>query len=254
MTSRDGHYGSVELEAPLGLVRRRPRALSFPKLILTVLGAIGVVALIVSLTGAQHAQHLLRQQPPQEFSPSAPGGSPATEEPSSVADNCQQLPSVSPDRVHIEGSHPRHVEEGWTVGERSDSAAPVSLVFAVRMQNLDLMRDVCSSVSNPRSENYTKYLTLAQARALFAAPQSFAAVHQFVMQGIAASAVAENEAAPEVFANFDAATGAHGKRLRRMRQAAQPQTAGATKPSRRHTVYTTQNLDFIRVRYALPFG
>jgi hypothetical protein len=99
MRSRDAPgYGSVELEMPEGQQPRRPtrQALSLGKLALTVLGGIGAVALIVSITGAAHTP---RVHPQQQLSMPL----------KDATDNCN-VPELAPDRVHLEGSHPRHVE------------------------------------------------------------------------------------------------------------------------------------------------
>jgi tripeptidyl-peptidase-1 len=75
---------------------------------------------------------------------------------------------------------------GWKKIARAHPSTPIPVSIAVRQENLDIVDKLFWDISNPKSENYTKYLTSAQIEELVRNPESTRAVEKFLFDNGAA--------------------------------------------------------------------
>ena len=69
----------------------------------------------------------------------------------------------------------------WTMGERADSSASITLYFFMKNQNVDTLEDIFLAVSDPTNARYGQHLSLDEVNALVApAPEALAALQEHV--------------------------------------------------------------------------
>ncbi|XP_048830842.1 tripeptidyl-peptidase 1 [Brienomyrus brachyistius] len=68
--------------------------------------------------------------------------------------------------AHLEHDQDTSIPEGWTHAGRVASSDRVELTFALRQQNVDKLRGLLESVSDPDSVQYGKFLTLEEVSSL----------------------------------------------------------------------------------------
>lgn len=68
------------------------------------------------------------------------------------------------------GSHPSGAHSSWLQQSRAPSNASVTVLFAIKQKNTDLLTNLLNSISNPQSPHYGQYLTLDEVHNLTSQP------------------------------------------------------------------------------------
>jgi len=79
---------------------------------------------------------------------------------------CLLLCSVSVLTEHLEADQDTSVPEGWTHVGKVGPSDWLELTFALKQQNVDRLEELLNAVSNPRSAQYGKHLTLDEVASL----------------------------------------------------------------------------------------